>query len=136
MGAGDLAESFEDQSEAGLGQSGGRRRGVLVCMAALSWRDERDADRFAATVLGHEAVTNWLDTLPSNPAPAWAPRWLSQVVDTREGHFVRIDKTGRVVGLTVMGARRLLERDGRLTVTLPSFAATADDLAPLLSAAS
>jgi len=54
---------------------------VLVCMAALSRRDERDADRFAATVLGHEAVTNWLETLPPNPAPPWAPRWLSQVVD-------------------------------------------------------
>jgi uncharacterized protein YuzE len=58
------------------------------------------------------------------------------VIDTPEGHFVRIDKTGRVVGLTLMGARLLLERDGRLTVTLPSFAASAEDLAPLLSAAS
>ena len=58
------------------------------------------------------------------------------VIDTPEGHFVRIDNTGRVVGVTVMGARRLLERDGRLTVTLPSFAASADDLAPLLSASS
>ncbi len=58
------------------------------------------------------------------------------VIDTPEGHFVRLDETGRVVGLTIMGARRLLERDGTLSVTLPSFAATADDLAPLLSAAS
>ncbi|MDA8284082.1 MAG: M48 family metalloprotease [Actinomycetota bacterium] len=54
---------------------------VLVCMAALSRRDERDADRFAAFILGHEAVTSWLATLPSTPAPPWAPRWLSQVVD-------------------------------------------------------
>ncbi|MHB8294804.1 MAG: hypothetical protein ACYDH5_09330 [Acidimicrobiales bacterium] len=62
------------------------------------------------------------------------------VIDTPEGHFVRIDETGRVAGLTVMGARRLLARDGRFTVTLPSltlpsFAVTADDLAPLLPAA-
>ena len=54
---------------------------VLVCMAALSRRDERDADRFAASILGHEAVTSWLATLPATPGPAWAPQWLSQVVD-------------------------------------------------------
>ena len=54
---------------------------VLVCMAALSRRDERDADRFAATLLGHQAVTSWLSTLSSNPGPGWAPQWLSQLVD-------------------------------------------------------
>lgn len=54
---------------------------VLVCMAALSRRDERDADRFAAALLGHQAVTSWLSTLSPTPGPGWAPKWLSQLVD-------------------------------------------------------
>lgn len=43
--------------------------------------DERDADRFAASFLGHEAVTRWLGALPMNPGLTRAPRWLSQAVD-------------------------------------------------------
>jgi hypothetical protein len=40
-----------------------------------------------------------------------------------------------VVGLTVLGARRVLERDGRLVVTVPETIETdADDLAPALAA--
>lgn len=56
---------------------------------------------------------------------------------TPEGHVLRYAPgTSRVVGLTVLGARRVLERDGRLVVTVPATVETnAADLAPALAAA-
>jgi hypothetical protein len=43
--------------------------------------------------------------------------------------------TQNIVGLTVLGARRLLDRDGNLPVTIPEpIEASADDLAPALAA--
>jgi hypothetical protein len=42
----------------------------------------------------------------------------------------------RIVGLTVINARYVLERDDRLIVTVPeTFEASADELAPALKAA-
>lgn len=54
---------------------------------------------------------------------------------TPEGHVVRFaPDTGRVVGLTVMGPRRLLARDGLLTITIPEIVETsAEELAPALA---
>ena len=44
--------------------------------------------------------------------------------------------TQRIVGLTVISARWLLDRDGRLTFTIPgTVEASADDLAAALAAA-
>jgi hypothetical protein len=44
--------------------------------------------------------------------------------------------TQRIVGLTVINARWLLDRDGRLTITVPeTVEASADDLAAGLAAA-
>lgn len=56
--------------------------------------------------------------------------------ETPEGHVLRY-ATGsqRIVGLTVLGAQRILDRDGELWVTIPeSVKASADDLAPALAA--
>jgi hypothetical protein len=40
--------------------------------------------------------------------------------ETPEGHVVRYAPgTNRVVGLAMLGARRILERDGHLAVTVP-----------------
>jgi len=57
--------------------------------------------------------------------------------ETPEGHVLRFEPgTQRIVGLTVINARWLLDRDGRLTVTIPeTVQASADDLAPALAAA-
>jgi uncharacterized protein YuzE len=57
--------------------------------------------------------------------------------ETPEGHVLRFEPgTQRIVGLTVINARRLLDRDGRLIVTVPErVEATADELAPALQAA-
>lgn len=56
--------------------------------------------------------------------------------ETPEGHVVRYAPgTSRIVGLTVLGARRILERDGHLAVTIPeTVETTAEDLAPALAA--
>jgi uncharacterized protein YuzE len=39
--------------------------------------------------------------------------------ETPEGHAVRFDGDGNVIGLTLVRPKRLLERDGELRVTLP-----------------
>lgn len=57
--------------------------------------------------------------------------------ETPEGHVIRYaPETNQVVGLTVLGARRVLQRDGHLTVTVPETVETsAEALAPALVAA-
>lgn len=54
-----------------------------------------------------------------------------------EGHVLRYAPgTSRVVGLTVLGAQSILERDGHLAITIPeTIETTAEDLAPALAAA-
>jgi uncharacterized protein YuzE len=56
--------------------------------------------------------------------------------ETPEGHVVRYASgTNRLIGLTVLGARQILERDGRLAVTVPeTVETTAENLAPALAA--
>lgn len=56
--------------------------------------------------------------------------------ETPEGHVVRYAPgTSRVVGLTVLGAREVLERNGHLAVTVPeTVETTAEELAPALAA--
>jgi len=57
--------------------------------------------------------------------------------ETPEGHLLRFEPgTQRIVGLTIVHARWLLDRDGRLIVTAPeTVEASADQLAAALSAA-
>jgi uncharacterized protein YuzE len=56
--------------------------------------------------------------------------------ETPEGHVLRYAPgTNRVIGLTVLGARRILQRDDRLLVTVPETVETsAAQLAPALAA--
>ncbi len=56
--------------------------------------------------------------------------------ETPEGHVLRFKPgTQHIVGLTVINARWLLDRDGFVRVTAPeTVAASADELAPALSA--
>lgn len=57
--------------------------------------------------------------------------------ETPEGHVLRYAPgTQDIVGLTILGAQRILDRDGELRVTIPEAArASAGDLAPALAAA-
>jgi hypothetical protein len=52
--------------------------------------------------------------------------------ETPEGHVVRYaPDTNRVVGLTVLGTKRVLERDGHLAVTVPeTIKTTAEENGP------
>jgi uncharacterized protein YuzE len=51
----------------------------------------------------------------------------ADAVLTPEGHGVRYGADGEVIGVTIINARWLLERDGHLTITL-SHAVQAGDL--------
>jgi hypothetical protein len=57
--------------------------------------------------------------------------------ETPEGHIVRFAPgTQRIVGLTVINARGVLKRDGRLIVTVPeTVEASASELEPALQLA-
>jgi uncharacterized protein YuzE len=53
---------------------------------------------------------------------------------TPAGHDIRCDAEGRVIGVTIINARLLLNRDGHLTITLPhEVHVDASDLAGALS---
>jgi YD repeat-containing protein len=39
--------------------------------------------------------------------------------ESPEGHALRYDHAGRLVGITIVNAKWLLERDGQVTITLP-----------------
>jgi uncharacterized protein YuzE len=52
---------------------------------------------------------------------------------TPEGHGVRYDGDGKVIGVTIINARRIIEHDGYLTITLPhSVRVEAGELAAAL----
>ena len=51
-----------------------------------------------------------------------------------EGHAVRFDEAGQVIGITIVNAKLLSERDGKVTVTFPDRIETsAEELAPALN---
>jgi uncharacterized protein YuzE len=52
--------------------------------------------------------------------------------ESPEGHALRFNGEGKLVGVTVLNAKRLLERDGGLKVTVPEVV-RADALAPALT---
>jgi uncharacterized protein YuzE len=54
---------------------------------------------------------------------------------TPEGHHTRYGPDGSLVGLTIVNARRLLEKEGELVVTLREQKVRAPDLGSVLAAA-
>jgi uncharacterized protein YuzE len=55
---------------------------------------------------------------------------------TPEGHAVRLDEGGEVIGITIVNAKWLVERDGKITITVPNLIEPdADDLAAALATA-
>jgi uncharacterized protein YuzE len=55
---------------------------------------------------------------------------------TPEGHAVRLDEHGEVIGITIVNAKWLLGREGKITITVPSMIEPdTDDLAAVLAAA-
>lgn len=54
------------------------------------------------------------------------PRPAYDSPETPEGHGVRYDKGGQVIGVTVVSAKWWLEKDGEIKVTFPEAPAVAD----------
>jgi uncharacterized protein YuzE len=52
---------------------------------------------------------------------------------TPEGHHTRYGPDGSLVGLTILNARRLLEREGKIVITLPEQRIEARDLEGVLA---
>jgi uncharacterized protein YuzE len=56
--------------------------------------------------------------------------------ETPEGHVLRFDSKGSIIGLTIINARWLLDRDGEIALTLPEqVRVESATLEPLLVAA-
>ena len=55
--------------------------------------------------------------------------------ESAEGHALRYDADGRLVGLTIVNARSLLEGNGAIVVTPPQLRLARDELAAVLAAA-
>lgn len=58
----------------------------------------------------------------------------ADVYGTPEGHAVRLDEHGSVIGITIVNARWLIEQEGKITITAPNrIEASAGELRPLLA---
>ena len=47
-------------------------------------------------------------------------RAAADTLGTPEGHAVRLDEQGEVMGITIVNAKWLIQRDGKITLTVPS----------------
>ena len=66
----------------------------------------------------------------------WEPQAAAESEETPEQHVVRFDQDGQVIGLTIIDAKWLLDRDGAIAVTLPELQRIdAEELEPALRAA-
>ena len=55
---------------------------------------------------------------------------------TPEGHAVMLDERGELIGITIVNAKWLLDRDGKIDITVPSrIEPNAQELAQALAAA-
>jgi uncharacterized protein YuzE len=66
---------------------------------------------------------------------AGVPRAAARTIATPEGHAVDYDESGAIIGMVLVNARFVLERDGAVTVTLPPDHVLAAQLEPALVAA-
>jgi uncharacterized protein YuzE len=65
---------------------------------------------------------------------AGASRPAARTLATPEGHAVRFDDAGQVIGITIVNAKWLIERDGKVTLSVPNvIEAAARELQPALS---
>jgi YD repeat-containing protein len=61
------------------------------------------------------------------------PRAAVDFNESTEGHHLRWDARGQLVGITILNARRHLEREGKIKVSLPELEVEASDLEGVLS---
>jgi len=63
------------------------------------------------------------------------PRTAVEFDASPEGHHTRYDAEGKLVGITILNARLILEEDGKIVVTLPDRRLETSDLGDALAAA-
>jgi uncharacterized protein YuzE len=64
------------------------------------------------------------------------PQAAAETDATPEGHAVRFNAAGEIIGITLVNARWLLDRDGKLDITLPQhIEVAAQTISPALVAA-
>ena len=63
------------------------------------------------------------------------PRSAVDFDESPEGHHLRFGPDGKLVGITIVNARWLLEQDGKIVVTLPDRRLETSDLGDALAAA-
>lgn len=77
----------------------------------------------------YDAVGDVLYMHKGKPVPA------AETLASPEGHAVMLDEAGKIIGITVVNAKWLAERNGRITVSIPEWLETpASDLASALAA--
>jgi uncharacterized protein YuzE len=77
----------------------------------------------------YDAVGDVLYMHKGKPVPA------AETLASPEGHAVMLDDAGEIISITIVNAKRLAERDGQITVSIPERLETsAGDLAPALAA--
>jgi uncharacterized protein YuzE len=77
----------------------------------------------------YDAVGDVLYMHKGKPVPA------AKTLASPEGHAVMLNAAGEIVGITVVNAKWLAERDGQITISVPERLETsAGDLASALAA--
>ena len=75
----------------------------------------------------YDAVGDVLYLHQGVPIPA------AETLATPEGHAVMLDDVGKIIGITIVNAKWLAERDGLIAISIPERLETsASDLAPAL----
>jgi uncharacterized protein YuzE len=88
--------------------------------------------RFAGIVFDRVDYDRDVDVLYLHAGdPARAADW----DESPEGHGLSFDSDGHLIGLTIVGARRRVDRDGRIVVTLREQPVEIDDLDDVLTPA-
>ena len=66
---------------------------------------------------------------------AWEPRTPAFDDASPEGHYLQFGEDGALIAVTIVNARYLFEREGKITITLPEHRIEATDLGAVLAAA-
>jgi uncharacterized protein YuzE len=63
------------------------------------------------------------------------PRPAARGLETPDGHAIHYDESGAVIGITLLNVLHTLEREGQITLSLPTEHLAVDELQPILAAA-
>ena len=87
----------------------------------------------AGTTFDHVAYDSEVDVLYLQVGAP--PKAAADFDASPEGHYIRYDERGALLGLTIVNARRILEREGKVVITLPERQVEATDFGDVLAAA-